>query len=559
MDSGPNYIVQFGTTSMVQHNGHYVLCISVNNTSGSTVKVDIVETLAAGQVIAGAGVTGYISLDAGLVSGSTQAACYNQDPTYTKYDAANCNYPSATTAWAAVWDSPVTNTTSINIGFQVFNIPAGAQGNIYLADVAVNVPVVTTPTITLTPNGNTPTVTSTPITGSTPGITLTPYPVAPCGSAPASYQAAYDFTAGTQCWTGQVDNGTNYVTGFGTTNLVQHNGHSVLAVSVGNPTGSPVTVKIDFILAISTSQVLTSGSITGYVMMDPNLISASPQAMAYNISGATPLPAYNYDNGNNNWPAVTSTGWAQVTQSSVVNTDTQQVGFQAFNVAIPAGASGNIYLADVALNIPTGPSNTPTITPTPGATSTPGGAQGYVFNSASAVSAWYNNTYATAALINPVSILYNSIYTGCLSGSTGAMEVTLGFTASGQAAFIQNDFSTATDLSGKTITAIMDVTSGWNSDAAQIYGGVFAQEGGSNDGIGAAYSEDNLTAGFWSTNSIPTNSGCVTVSLTLPTTGTSGGFDPTHVSTLGIQIGSGSGGTSFPVTAVVDISEWIYQ
>jgi hypothetical protein len=211
-------------------------------------------------------------------------------------------------------------------------------------------------------------------------VTLTPYAnVVPCGSAPAAFQSAYDFTTGIQCWTAKVDSGTNYITGFGTTNLVQHNGHSVLAVSVSNPTGSTVNVSIDFIVAIATSQVLTSGSISGYAMIDSNLLSGSPQGQAYNISAAAPAPAYNFDDANNNWPSVTATGWAAVTQSSVVNTNTQQVGIQVFNVAIPAGASGNIYLADVSIvssTIPTSTATgtfTSTLTPTVANTSTPTG------------------------------------------------------------------------------------------------------------------------------------------------------------------------------------------
>ena len=115
-------------------------------------------------------------------------------------------------------------------------------------------------------------------------------------------------------------------------------------------------------------------------------------------------------------------------------------------------------------------------------------------------------------------------------------------------------------MSGKTITEIVNITGGWNSDAAQIYGQIFVAQNGTNIGNGAAYgSHYEGGVGLWSTNSTTTSSGCVTLSMTVPSTATSGVFDPTEIAVYGIQIGSGSGGTGFPVTVVADVSEWIYQ
>ncbi len=198
---------------------------------------------------------------------------------------------------------------------------------------------------------------------------MTPYAnVTPCASSPSTFQTNYDFTNGIQCWTAKVDTGTNYITGFGTTSLVQYTGQSVLAVSVSNPTGSPVTVSIDFIEATSAAEVLTGGSVTAYARIDSNLTVAGPQAQIYSIGGA---PGYGYDDSNNNWPSVTSSGWAQIIENGVGNANSQQLGVQVYNVAVPANSSGNIYLADVSLNIP--PASTPTMTPSPTVTSTPGG------------------------------------------------------------------------------------------------------------------------------------------------------------------------------------------
>ncbi len=383
VDSGTNYITGFGTTNEVQYNGQNSLVVSVNNPTGSTVTVsiDFIIAIATNQVLTGGSISGYAMVDSNLMSGGPQAQAYNisdgvTPPTYN-FDDANNNWPNVlSTGWVQTTQSAVVNTDTQQVGIQVFKvaIPAGQSGNIYLADVTINAPTIPTNTITATPT-QTPTITQTPTTTptvtitSTPGITLTPYPVGVCGTAPSAFQANYNFNSGIQCWTAKVDSGTNYITGFGTTNEVQYNGQNTLVVSVNNPTGSTVTVSIDFIIAIATNQVLTGGSISGYAMVDSNLMSGGPQAQAYNISDGVTPPTYNFDDANNNWPNVLSTGWVQTTQSAVVNTETQQVGIQVFKVAIPAGQSGNIYLADVNINIPT--VSTPTATATPTLTSTP--------------------------------------------------------------------------------------------------------------------------------------------------------------------------------------------
>ncbi len=421
-----------------------------------------------------------------------------------------------------------------------------------------------TPTTTDTPTGTstitltlTPTVTGTPT--ATPTITLTP--AVTSTSTPSAtqtgtstptlcvpvLQATYTFATDTQCWTAWGPLAA--VVGLDSTTTAPGSTNSLEIIIPAITAGQQYPIGLNF-GPTNGQSIPAESTVSLWYKVSPNLSTAP--GILFTESGPTP----SWDNNSQVWIGTLSSTWTSLTMavSATYPNQVDQIGFEVpGNNTTSTTSPVTIWIDAVtftAANTPTITATlsgyTPTITATPTTTSTPGGAQGFVFNSSSAISPWGNNTYATSAGISPVSLIFNPTYTGCLSSSTGAMEITIGFTAINQAAFIQDNLSSVTDMSGKTITAIFNVTSGWNSDAAQIYGGVFAQEGSSNLGIGAAYSEDNLTAGFWSTNSTPTNSGCVTVSLTLPATGTSGGFDPTHVATYGIQIGSGGGWFRLP-------------
>gem|GEM_PF-3682092 len=302
---------------------------------------------------------------------STYTAAFTSTNTYTStITSTKTNSPTVTQTYTTTNTPTITNTPTVTNSPTFTTSPTNT-----LSPTDTLSPTITdTITNTMTPSvtttvTNTTNATNTFTTTSTPGITLTPFgSLIPCASQPATFQLNYDFTNGIQCWTAKVDSGTNYITGFGTTNLVQYIGQSVLVVTVSNPTASPVTVAIDFIEATSVSEVLTGASVTAYAKLDSNLTVASSQAQIYTITGA---PGYGYDDANNNWPAVTSSGWAQIIENGVGNANSQQLGVQVFNVAVPANSSGNIYLADVSLNVP--PASTPTMTSTQTTTYTPGG------------------------------------------------------------------------------------------------------------------------------------------------------------------------------------------
>jgi hypothetical protein len=149
------------------------------------------------------------------------------------------------------------------------------------------------------------------------------------------------------------------------------------------------------------------------------------------------------------------------------------------------------------------------------------------------------------------------------------MEVTIGFSGQNQAIYVLDALSPVVNLGGKTITAILEVNGGWNSDSGQIYGQIFLEQGSvAGDGVASAQLLSPGT-GLWSAStSTPTSSGCVTFTMTLPATGPlstngnysvySGPFDPSQVQYIGLKVGTGGGGSGFQQT-ILDIKSWTFQ
>jgi hypothetical protein len=115
----------------------------------------------------------------------------------------------------------------------------------------------------------------------------------------------------------------------------------------------------------------------------------------------------------------------------------------------------------------------------------------------------------------------------------------------------------------------LEVNAGWNSDSEQVYGAIFVQQG-NTAGSGTAWSSlyQGGTGLFNASTSTVSSSGCVTLTLALPSSTTNtntasysifgGPIDPTVIGRVGIQLGSGSSGNTFSPT-VVDVQSWIYQ
>lgn len=227
-------------------------------------------------------------------------------------------------------------------------------------------------------------------------------------------------------------------------------------------------------------------------------------------------------------------------------------------------------------NTPGGPTNTPTITLSPTITTTvyPTGTftlsptptvPGFLFNTAPTVAQWAINTgSSTEGNTGTTGVGFNSSFSGGCTALTGAMEITIGFTAINQALYIQDTMPSPVDMSGDTITVILEVNGGWNSDSEQVYGAIFLQENVSP--YASLYQHG--TGLYNASTSTTSSSGCVTLSLTIPSASTaagnyanynvySGTFDPTQSQIVGIQLGTGGGGNTFAST-VVDVQSWLY-
>ena len=146
------------------------------------------------------------------------------------------------------------------------------------------------------------------------------------------------------------------------------------------------------------------------------------------------------------------------------------------------------------------------------------------------------------------------------------MEVTLGFTNVGEYFSVQTQLWSPTNLSGQAVTSILEVTSGYNSDAENLYALLYAYESAASSGAANPILSSYYTA-LTPTTSSTSNSGCVTLTMTMPSGPVTSGFysnyqvgnglfDPTKVSAIGIVVGTLPYGGGYGNT-VVDIQNWI--
>ncbi len=203
-----------------------------------------------------------------------------------------------------------------------------------------------------------------------------------------------------------------------------------------------------------------------------------------------------------------------------------------------------------------------TATPNPSVTPVPT-LPGSIFNSGASVLPWSINTgSSTEGNTSGTAMGFNSSFSGC-STFTGAMEITIGFTGPQQAVYVQDTLSSVVNLSGLSIKAILEVNGGWNGDSEQVYGAIFIQENVSP--YAAIY--QNGTA-FCSSSCPANSSGCVTLTLTIPSSTTAvgsysgynvynGPYDPTQTQIVGLQLGTGNSGTGFSST-IIDVQSWLY-
>ena len=170
-NAGVSCVTGIGTTSVIQHNGNSVLCLTINNSSAATVQaqVEVVWGSTNAVSFSSAAVTAYVSADPSLVvpsetSGILSAQLFSQNASYN-FDTGSSfkNLSTTAGAWTTIYNpSAFTNTAAIQFGVQVSNIAPHAKGNIYIADVNIAQPTVPTSTPTSSPTGCVPPPTFTP-------------------------------------------------------------------------------------------------------------------------------------------------------------------------------------------------------------------------------------------------------------------------------------------------------------------------------------------------------------------------------------------------------------
>ncbi len=357
-----------------------------------------------------------------------------------------------------------------------------------------------TPVPTGTPTG-TPTITGTPTNSATPCTTVV-------------FQATYTFNNGINCWA--VDGGSqSRVTGFGTSSSEQYSGTNSLEVAVNNNSGVVTTVQVE--INYPVAQNLGGASVTLWVYVDSHLFNSNEG-----------IAVFDQNTGYTGWEAsdtsVTSGGtWIQYVHSGLANTSVIQLGVQLYN--IPIGQSGNFYIDDVSITVPTSPTATPTNTPTP--------VETWTFTSSSA-SGWVTESGNVAGT---VMSLIEPGYSG--TSTDYCINLNAPFTTYNQTAGIQQGFTTPLNLTGGGISCYM-----W-MDTGTVTGGypggqIFPTDSSGN--VSYSYYQ-NLTQGAWTQLNLAVSSSAW------------GSVNAAAITQIAIQAGDGGTSTETVTTGNVKIDD----
>lgn len=227
--------------------------------------------------------------------------------------------------------------------------------------------------------------------------------VTPCSAAP-TFTPVYNFTNGVQCWVvdayAQANSGVSCVTGIGTTSVIQHSGNNALCLTINNTSAATVLAQVEVVWGTTNTVNFGGAAVTAYVSADTSL--SVPSTASGNLSAQifNQNASYNFDTGGSFKSVSTTAGtWTTVTNTtSYTNTAAIQFGVQVSNIA--PHAKGNIYIADVNVALPVGPTSTPTSTPTP--------YYEWTFED-NTVDSWYLN-YGPSNSVAVTAFGYNSSY-----------------------------------------------------------------------------------------------------------------------------------------------------
>lgn len=154
VDANSPIVTGFGTSSTKTHSGAGALHLFINNTSGAVTGAQVDLNYTTPQNLSGGSVTFYINVDASLLasSGASGVNIFDMNTGYTNYESNNPNITQAQGGtWIQVVHNSLANGSVIQMGIQLYNIPIGASGNVYIDDFSITLPVGPTATPTNTP------------------------------------------------------------------------------------------------------------------------------------------------------------------------------------------------------------------------------------------------------------------------------------------------------------------------------------------------------------------------------------------------------------------------
>jgi hypothetical protein len=450
-----------------------------------------------------------------------------------------CNLHKKNGPAAPDYSKPNTSTATFTI------TATGVYSSTY-----TNTPTITlTPTITFTPTitnthvNATDTVTNTSTVTSTATVTATPTstPTACSGS----YSTSYTFDSSDMCWKVEYDpNNLSPTAGWDG--------------SAGNASAGSVSLRVPFtgasqqvLYAVtfgSTPTNLTGKRITLCFRVDSwansNLGTYPGGAKIVVKTGS----AYTY--GASTWQNILSAGSAWVTLSMDVSTVSgidptmiEQIGLELNTNSGGTFGAAVFHIDDVTV--------TDIVAPT--STATPGGPQGWKFDSS--LQSWGIDGSGSTAAVTAAGSL--AVWDGTVdaenSSSSGSVSLYVPFTTIQQQFLVDDSIGSAgmtLDLTGKAVTVKVRVDSCVGADLASspIIAQVVLKSG--SGWVYAGGSWVNLTAtGTWFDVTVP-NVSALTTSAN-PT------FDSSQIIQVGVAFQTGSAGT-YGAT-VFHVDDWLYQ
>ncbi len=386
----------------------------------------------------------------------------------------------------------------------------------------------TLPTFTATFTAtDSPTYTTTSTATETATETFTMTPTATVCTA-ASIQTTYTFESSPDCW--HVDAGNAIIVDSGLSTVQKHGGSSSYSVTINNGTGSAANAQID--LTYATPQDLSGASVTIWYYMDASLAGANMQIAEQN-TGCSWDALWINTPATDAWTSVVFSPSTSPCSNASTPDNVNQLVIQLTNV--PAGAHGRLYVDDITIVLPAGPTATPTYTLTPNPNYTWNFENNALHNTADATDSWAQAT--DTGFISGVPFVTAPTVS---NGSSYCMAVPVTFTAQNQLAGAILSFATPIDVS-----ALTGIRAKMYLDSAAIPSDCYAG-GVIQVGDGANYPESswqNLTAGAWVQLDYPMSSW--------------GAFTKTNLTMIKCIANTGGSGTftSFSGTGNVEIDD----